>query len=126
LFDRFYAAQLGAKAVDLLIEGQNNAVSVLQYSERKGFYVDGYDANRMRDRWGLIHARRMHPSLYDPHMMKPSRCGVEYLLPIFTDAIGNDDMEHVRQTLFATGNLTQPYRSVNTDVNKRIRYLSEE
>jgi 6-phosphofructokinase len=126
LFDRFYAAQLGAKAVDLLIEGQNNAVSVLQYSERKGFYVDGYDANRMRDRWGLIHARRMHPSLYDPHMMKPSRCGVEYLMPIFTDAIGNDDMEHVRQSLFATGNLTQPYRSVNTDVNKRIRFLSEE
>jgi 6-phosphofructokinase len=126
LFDRFYAAQLGAKAVDLLIEGRNNAVSVLQYSERRGFYVDGYDANRMRDRWGLIHARRMHPSLYDPHMMKPSRCGVEYLMPIFTDAIGNDDMEHVRQTLFATGNLTQPYRSVNTDVNKRIRFLSEE
>jgi 6-phosphofructokinase len=125
-FDRFYAAQLGAKAVDLLIEGRNNAVSILQYSERKGFYVDGYDANRMRDRWGLIHARRMHPSLYDPHMMKPSRCGVEYLMPIFTDAIGNDDMEHVRQTLFATGNLTQPYRSVNTDVNKRIRYLSGE
>ncbi|HEV7401988.1 MAG TPA: 6-phosphofructokinase [Chthoniobacteraceae bacterium] len=126
LFDRFYAAQLGAKAVDLLIEGQNNAVSVLQYNERKGFHVGGYDANRMRDRWGLIHARRMHPSLYDPHMMKPSRCGVEYLMPIFTDAIGNDDMEHVRQTLFATGNLTQPYRSMNTDVNKRIRFLSEE
>ena len=122
-FDRFHAAQLGAKAVELLVEGQNNAVSILQYNEANGFYVDGYDANRMRDRWGLIHARRMHPSLYDPHLMKPSRCGIDYLRPIFTDAIGEDDMEHTRHTLFATGNLTQPYHSVNTDVNKRIRFL---
>ncbi len=30
LFDRFYAAQLGARAVELLVEGRNNAVSVLQ------------------------------------------------------------------------------------------------
>ena len=124
LFDRFYAAQLGAKAVDLLKDGQNNAVSILQYSEKSGFYVDGYDANRFRDRWGIIHARRMHPSLYDPRLMKPSPMGVEYLTPIFTDAIGADDMEYARHTLFAPGNLSQPYHSVNTDVNKRIRYLS--
>lgn len=26
----------------------------------------------------------------------------------------------------ATGNLTQPYHSVNTDVNKRIRYVAPE
>lgn len=123
LFDRFHAAQLGAKSVELLVEGRNNAVAILQYSPTRGFYVDGYDANRMRDRWGLIHARRMHPSLYDPLLMKPSRCGIEYLMPIFTDAIGTDDMEHVRHTLFATGNLTQPYHSINTDINKRIRYL---
>src|SRR5581483_8120464 len=64
LFDRFYAAQLGAKAVDLLLEGRNNAVSILQYNSEKGFHVDGYDANRFRDRWGLIHARKMHPSMY--------------------------------------------------------------
>jgi len=32
-------------------------------------------------------------------------------------------MEHVRRTLFASGNLTQPYHSPNTDINKRIRYL---
>src|SRR5438105_682928 len=37
LFDRFNAAQLGAKAVELLAEGRNNAVSVLQYSTQKGF-----------------------------------------------------------------------------------------
>src|SRR3984893_8388184 len=126
LFDRFYAAQLGAKAVELLLEGQNNAVAILQYSSAKGFYVQGYDANRFRDRWGYIHARRMHPSLYDPKLMKPSRVGIDYLLPIFTDAIGDDDMEHIRRTLFAQGNLAQPYHSINTDINKRIRYLEEE
>jgi 6-phosphofructokinase len=126
LFDRFYAAQLGAKAVELLLEGQNNTVAILQYNSAKGFYVQGYDANRFRDRWGYIHARRMHPSLYDPKLMKPSRIGIDYLLPIFTDAIGDDDMEHIRRTLFAQGNLAQPYHSINTDVNKRIRYLTEE
>ncbi len=126
LFDRFYAAQLGAKAVELLHEGRNNSVSVLQYSKSKGFNVQGYDANRFRDRWGLIHARQMHPALYDAKQMKPSRLGIEYLLPIFTNAIGEDDMEHTRQTLFAAGNLTQPYHSINTDINKRIRFLPEE
>ncbi len=58
--------------------------------------------------------------------MKPSKLGINYLLPIFTGAIGDDDMEHVRSTLFAPGNLAQPYHSVNTDINKRIRYLQEE
>lgn len=126
LFDRFYAALLGAKAVDLLVEGRNNAVSVLQYNSEKGFHVEGYDANRFRDRWGLIHARQMHPALYDPLLMKPSRLGIQYLLPIFTGAIGSDDAEHMRQTLFDPGNLAQPYHSINTDVHKRIRYLENE
>jgi ATP-dependent phosphofructokinase / diphosphate-dependent phosphofructokinase len=126
LFDRFYAAQLGSSAVDLLVEGRNNAVSVLQYEATQGFHVEGYDANRFRDRWGLIHARQMHPSLYDPLRMKPSRLGIDYLLPIFTGAIGYDDAEHMRQTQFDAGNLTQPYHSINTDVHKRIRYLDAE
>ena len=123
LFDRFYAALLGSKAVDLLVEGRNNAVSILQYDSEKGFHVEGYDANRFRDRWGLIHARYLHPALYDSRLMKPSKMGIDYLLPIFTDAIGEDDSEHMRQTLFDPGNLAQPYHSVNTDVHKRIRYL---
>ncbi len=126
LFDRFYGALLGSKAVDLLVEGRNNTVSVLQYSADKGFHVDGFDANRFRDRWGLIHARAMHSALYDPKLMKPSKMGIQYLLPIFTDAIGNDDAEHMRQTLFTPGNLAQPYHSINTDVNKRIRFLETE
>lgn len=125
LFDRFYAAAQGAKAVELLLEGRNNAVSILQYNPTKGFFVEGYDANRFRDRWGLIHARQMHPDFYDAKLMKPSRMGIEYLLPIFTDAIGEDDMEHIRRTMFSPGNLSQPYHSINTDVHKRIRYLPE-
>jgi 6-phosphofructokinase 1 len=126
LFDRFYAAQLGAKAVELLHEGRNNSVAILQYDKSQGFHVEGYDANRFRDRWGLIHARQMHPDFYDPKLMKPSRMGIEYLVPIFTNAIGEDDMEHTRQTLFASSNLSQPYHSINTDINKRIRYLPTE
>ena len=54
------------------------------------------------------------------------KLGIDYMLPIFTDAIGEDDMEHLRQTLFAPGNLTQPYHSINTDVNKRIRYVEPD
>jgi 6-phosphofructokinase 1 len=126
LFDRFYAAQLGAKTVDLLAEGQNNAIAILQYSAAQGFHVEGYDANRFRDRWGHIHARQMHLSLYDPKLMKPSQLGMKYLEPIFSDAIGDDDMEHTRKTLFAPGNLSQPYHSINTDVHKRIRYVETE
>jgi ATP-dependent phosphofructokinase / diphosphate-dependent phosphofructokinase len=123
LFDRFYAAQLGGKAVDLLVEGRNNAVSVLQYNDKTGFQVDGFDANRFRDRWGHIHARYMHPSFYDRDRMLPSQTGIDYLKPIFTGAIGEDDMEVVRTGLFAPGSLTHPYHSINTDVQKRIRYI---
>ena len=56
----------------------------------------------------------------------PSRVGIEYLLPIFSNALGQDDMEATRQSLFNSGNLTRPFHSVNTDINKRIRYLESE
>ena len=123
LFDRFYASQLGGKAVDMLQEGQNNAVAVLQWGREQGFYVDSVAGHRLRDRWGQIHARPMHASFYDEERMKPSLVGIDYLLPIFTSAIGHDDVEHIRHTLFDSGNLMLPYHSINTDVNKRIRYL---
>ncbi len=122
-FDRFHAAQLGGKAVDMLVEGQNNRMSILQWNRQNGFYVDDYDANRFRDRWGHIHAREMHSSFYDAELMKASQVGIDYLIPIFSNAIGDDDAQHARNTLFASGNLTQPYHSVNTDVNKRMRFL---
>jgi len=123
LFDRFYAKQLGARAVDMLLEGQNNALAILQWTRAAGFTVGSCDANSLRDRWGRIHARLMHPSFYDPELMRPSRVGVEYLLPIFTRAVGHDDLEYQRHAAFDAGNLLRPYHSVNTDVNKRIRYL---
>ena len=87
--------------------------------------VDSIDGHAFRDRWGHIHPRFVHSSFYDPVKMQPSRLGIEYLLPIFTDAIGADDMEHTRQTLFDSGNLFRPYHSVNTDINKRIRFLED-
>jgi 6-phosphofructokinase 1 len=123
LFDRFYAAQLGGKSVDMLIEGQNNAISILQWNRDRGFYVDSYQGNGFRDRWGMIHARDMHPCLYDPAHMRPSKIGVEYLMPIFSNAIGYDDIEHIRESVFDSGNLTRSYHSINTDITKRIRYL---
>jgi 6-phosphofructokinase 1 len=123
LFDRFYAAQLGGKAVDMLIAGQNNAIAILQWNLKQGFYLDSINANALRDRWGLIHARLMHPSFYDPQLMKPSPLGVGYLLPIFNNAIGHDDVEYIQRTSFNAGYLTQPYHSLNVDVGKRIRYV---
>jgi len=123
LFDRFHAEQLGGKAVDMLLEGGNNSVAVLQMDRERGFYVDAYDGNAFRDRWGVIHPRFVHPSFYDAELMRPSQTGVEYLLPIFTNALGHSDVEAIRQTVFDSGSLFRPYHSVNTDINKRIRYL---
>jgi hypothetical protein len=57
--------------------------------------------------------------------MKPSQTGIDYLLPIFTNALGGDDVEHIRQTLFDSGNLQRPYHSVNTDIRKRTQFVGE-
>jgi 6-phosphofructokinase len=122
-FDRFYATQLGGHAVDMLLQGQVNSVAVLQYDGARGFYIDGVQANDFRDRYGLIHARQVHPSFYDRQRLHLSEVGVAYLEPIFNGALGADDLEEVRRTLFHTGNLTQPHHSVNVDINKRICYL---
>lgn len=123
LFDRFYAAQLGGHAVDMLLEGRMNAVAILQYSRERGFHLGQANTNDFRDRWGLIHARLMHPSFYDPLLMRPSQTGIDYLLPIFNNAVGLDDVEVLKSSLFDASHLKLPYHSVNTDVNKRIRYL---
>jgi 6-phosphofructokinase len=122
-FDRFYGVQLGGHAVDLLLEGHVNGVAILQRSREKGFFIDSVNANDFRDRFGLIHARQVHPAFYDVETLRPSQVGIDYLVPIFDDALGPDDMEAVRQSLFHTSNLTQPYHSVNVDINKRICFL---
>jgi ATP-dependent phosphofructokinase / diphosphate-dependent phosphofructokinase len=123
LFDHFYGAQLGGHAVDMLLQGSVNGVAILQHDGRRGFYVSGVNGNDFRDRWGVIHARRVHRSFYDPERLTLSRMGVDYLTPIFDNAIGADDLEYVKQSLFARSNLTQPYHSVNVEINKRICYL---
>jgi 6-phosphofructokinase 1 len=123
LFDRFHAAQLGGKAVDLLVDGDNNCIATLQWTASRGFFVDSIPANKLRDQWGIIHPRQLHRSLYDAHRFQPSKLGTEFLLPIFTNAIGADDLEEVRIQQFNPGNLTRRYQSVNVDMQKRIRFL---
>lgn len=122
-FDRFHAAQLGGKAVDMLMEGQNNAVSTLQLTDDHGFQVDSHNGSEFRDQYGVIHARELHPSFYDEKRMNISPVGIDYLLPIFTNAIGADDTEAIRQTLFDSGNLYRRYHSINVDIEKRVEYL---
>jgi ATP-dependent phosphofructokinase / diphosphate-dependent phosphofructokinase len=123
-FDRFHATMLGGHALDLLHQGRINAIATLNWNRADGFHLSSVYANDFRDRWGLIHARLMHSSFYDPVMMRPSKIGVEYLLPIFENAIGADDVEVLRTDLFDASHLVLPYHSVNTDISKRIRYLT--
>jgi len=123
LFDRFYATQLGGKAVDLIVERENDTLATLQWSHRDGFYLDSLPANKLRDPWRRIHPRMVHPSLFDENRCQPSKLGIEYLLSIFTNAIGADDLEHIRTDLFSAGNLATRYQSVNVDIQKRIQTL---
>jgi 6-phosphofructokinase 1 len=122
-FDRFHAAMLGGKAVEMLLEGQNNAMATLTYDGDGGFCVDSCSGNSLRDKWGVIHARQVHRSFYDAKRLQIAEDGINYLLPIFTSALGVDDTEHLRQTLFDSGNLLRPYHSINRDMQRRIEYL---
>lgn len=122
-FDRFYASQLGGAATNMLLEGHNGSVATLQWTKSRGFEISWIDGNKLRDRWGQIHARSVHPALYDETRMQPSQTGVQYLLPIFTNAISADDVEYMRQTVFDSGNLFRSYHSVNIDISKRICHL---
>jgi 6-phosphofructokinase 1 len=123
LFDRYYAAALGAKALDLLVAGRTSSVAVLQWTRARGFEVEGFPVDGLRDRWGHIHARKVHPAFYDAARFGPSALGVEYLQQIFTGAVGHDDTEHLRERLFTPGRLTDRYRSPNALVARRIQYL---
>jgi len=123
LFDRFYGSQLGGKAVELLAEGRNNCIATLQWTGDHGFTLDSISANKLRDKWQLIHAREVHPSFYDASRFQLSRLGKQYLLPIFTNAIGMDDVENIRTELFNPGKLSMRYQSVNVDIQKRLQYL---
>ncbi|HET6424151.1 MAG TPA: 6-phosphofructokinase, partial [Planctomycetaceae bacterium] len=122
-FDRFFAAQLGGKSVDLIAENRNNHIATLQWSRTQGFTLDSLPANKLRDQWKRIHPRRVHPSLYDAQRFQPSRLGKEYLMTILSNAIGNDDVEELRLEMFAAGKLSTRYQSVNIDIQRRIETL---
>lgn len=125
-FDRFYAAQLGGKAVDMLLEGHNNALATLQWDSEKGFFVDMLSSSKLRDQWGHIHARRVHESFYDSERMHITPKAADYLQNIFTNALAADDVEYIRQSLFDSGNLFRRYHSINTDIAKRIEFLDSK
>ncbi len=122
-FDRFYAAQLGGQAVDLLHDGKNNMIATLQWSEDGGFQFDSLPANKLRDPWGRIHPRYVHPSFYDPERFQPSRLGRQYLQSILTNAMGHDDVEFLRTDMFSPGKLSTRFQSVNIDIARRIETL---
>ncbi|HBL48003.1 MAG TPA: 6-phosphofructokinase, partial [Planctomycetaceae bacterium] len=125
-FDRHFATQLGGKAVDLLVQRQNNYVAILQWSEQRGFYVSSINGNSLRDAWRGIHPRTLHPAFYDEHRYQPSKLGINYLSRIFVNAIGSDDLELLREDLFDTGHLKTRYQSINVSVHKHIRYLNSD
>lgn len=123
LFDRFYGAQLGGKAVEILNREQNNHLATLNWTEESGFTTEELSANKLRDQWGAIHAREVHHSLYDERRFQPSELGRQYFAPIFKDAIGYEDMEAIKANLFSPGNLRTRYQSFNVEMQKRIQYL---
>lgn len=123
LFDRFHATQLGGKSMDLLHSGASNEVATLQYSEKNGLEVDSIRANKLRDPWGQIHPRCVHPSMYDRIRMQPTEFGQQYLRTIFTNAIGRDDTEYIQSESFSSGKLATRFQSANIDIRKRTRYL---
>jgi 6-phosphofructokinase len=123
LFDRHCATQLGGRAVELLAARRSNEIATLQYSEKTGFTFSSIAAGKLRDRWGEIHPREVHPSFYDAERLQLSQLGVEYLKPIFTRSVGADDVEYIRREVFDAGCLANRYQSINTDIRRRVRYL---
>lgn len=119
-FDRFYGAQIGGRAMELAARGENNQLATLQYSAEDGFHVSSLSANRLRDPSGEIRARTIHPTMYDAERMRLTDFGREYLQPIFTNAIGWDDVEFLRAETFSPGNLATRFQSVNVDIRKRL------
>lgn len=122
-FDRFHASQLGGKAVDLLVQQQNNSIATLQWNAAHGFHVSALHSNKLRDAWNRIHPRRVHQSFYDARRFQPSRLAKEYLMTIMTNALGDDDVETLRREIFSPGKLTTRYQSVNIDIQRRIETI---
>ncbi len=123
-FDRFHAVQLGGKALDLLADGRNNTMATLQWSHHHGFFLDSLVANKLRDPWGRIHPRHVHPAFYDVQRFQPSLLGKNYLRSVLTGAIGTEDVERIRTDMFSPGKLSTRYQSVNIDIQRRIETIN--
>ena len=124
LFDRFHASRLGGQAVDLLHQERPDHIATLQWSPENGFSVDGISASQLRDRWGIVRPRLVHRSFFDDQQWKVSPRGHDYLRAIFTDAVGADDVEHLRGDLFDAGHLATGFQSVNVKLAQRVRRVS--
>ncbi len=123
-FDRYQGSQLGGKTVQMLLDGKTNCFASLQLSADGGFGVESCETSLLRDEKGIVQARQVDHSFYSPTELNISTVGIDYLLPIFSEAIGADDVEHVRQSLFDSGNLTEKYRSISVAIGRRTEYLN--
>ena len=123
--DRYYAAQLGAHALQMLLGGGSNEVASLQLTADGQLELSSHTAASLRDPSGAIHPRHVDPSFYDPEMLHISAHGAAYLHPIFDSALGADDFEYLRGSLFDRGNPTTPYSSVWSGIKHKTRFLTE-
>ena len=122
-FDRYQGSQLGGQAMDMIVAGESNSFAALQWNRTDGFTVESADTQLLRGDDGVIHARRVHDSFYDSSRMHISETGIRYLLPIFSDAIGAEDVEQIRHSLFDSGNLQDEYRSISVAMKRRTETL---
>ena len=122
-FDRYQGSQLGGHAMNMIVAGESNSFATLQWNPADGFTVESADTQLLRGTDGVIHARRVDDSFYDSQRMHISETGIGYLLPIFSDAIGAEDVEQIRHSLFDTGNLQDEYRSISVAMQRRTQTL---
>ena len=109
--------------MDLLVEGHNNSIATLQYTREFGIRLGSLSANKLRDPFGRIHPRRVHPCFFDDKRFQPSPIAKEYLRSVLTNALGSEDVEQMRATMFNPGKLSTRYQSVSIDIQRRIERL---
>ncbi|MCH7560314.1 MAG: hypothetical protein IIC67_02915, partial [Thaumarchaeota archaeon] len=101
IINRLFRGHLRNMELQQPMDGRNKFIdTIYRNASEKGFFLDSIPADALRDRRKIIHPRLVHRSLYDAEKFGLSQLGVQYLLPIFTDAIGIDDMEFLRSELF--------------------------
>ena len=77
LFDSFLRARSSAATRSICCwKGTSTAWPSCIQPRTAASHVGGINGNDFRDRWGLIHARQVHPSFYDAERLGLSRTGV--------------------------------------------------